>query len=213
MARKTKQQAQETRQHILDAALQMFSERGVSTTSLADIAHAAGVTRGAIYWHFKNKTELFSAIWGQSESKVHNIAKEYRAKYPDNPLYVLREMLIYMLRSTQADRQWRLMMEVLFHKCEFVGDILSSYNVRKEFYHLGYTCIEEDLTRCVDYEQLPADMHIRHAAVTLRAYFTGVMENWLFMPDSFDIYASAPALVDAFLDMLRLSPALRSAAV
>lgn len=47
MARKTKRQAQETRQHILDAAIKAFSERGVSATSLNDIAALAGVTRGA----------------------------------------------------------------------------------------------------------------------------------------------------------------------
>lgn len=53
MARKTKQEAQETRQHILDVALRLFSQQGVSSTSLGEIAKAAGVTRGAIYWHFK----------------------------------------------------------------------------------------------------------------------------------------------------------------
>jgi xanthine/uracil/vitamin C permease (AzgA family) len=46
MARKTKQQALETRQHILDVALRLFSQQGVSSTSLATIAKAAGVTRG-----------------------------------------------------------------------------------------------------------------------------------------------------------------------
>lgn len=48
MARKTKQQAGETRRQIIDAALTAFSEQGVSATSLVDIAKQAGVTRGAI---------------------------------------------------------------------------------------------------------------------------------------------------------------------
>ncbi|MBV5333220.1 TetR family transcriptional regulator, partial [bacterium] len=62
MARKTKEEAQETRKAILDAAETVFQERGVSRTSLAEIATAAGVTRGAIYWHFANKAELFDAM-------------------------------------------------------------------------------------------------------------------------------------------------------
>lgn len=66
MARKTKQQARETRQLILDVALRLFSQQGVSSTSLATIAKAAGVTRGAIYWHFKNKSDLFNEIWEQT---------------------------------------------------------------------------------------------------------------------------------------------------
>ena len=54
MARRTRDEALETRNTILDTAERVFSERGVSHTTLADIAAAAGVTRGAIYWHFKN---------------------------------------------------------------------------------------------------------------------------------------------------------------
>lgn len=90
MARKTKQQALETRNQILDAAIARFSEFGVSATSLADIATAAGVTRGAIYWHFKNKTDLLNEIWAQSESGLEDVEQEYQSKYPDDPLSLMR---------------------------------------------------------------------------------------------------------------------------
>lgn len=82
MARKTKQEAQETRQHILDVALRLFSQQGVSSTSLGEIAKAAGVTRGAIYWHFKDKSDLFSEIWELSESNIGELELEYQAKFP-----------------------------------------------------------------------------------------------------------------------------------
>ena len=52
MARKTKNEAQETRKTILYAAMQVLLTRGIARTQLADIAREAGVTRGAIYWHF-----------------------------------------------------------------------------------------------------------------------------------------------------------------
>ncbi|WP_303295791.1 TetR family transcriptional regulator, partial [Escherichia coli] len=82
MARKNKQEAQETRQHILDVALRLFSQQGVSSTSLGEIAKAAGVTRGAIYWHFKDKSDLFSEIWELSESNIGELELEYQAKFP-----------------------------------------------------------------------------------------------------------------------------------
>ena len=62
MARRTKEEAQATRDRILDAAELEFQRHGVSRTSLQAIARAAGVTRGAIYWHFKNKPDLFKAM-------------------------------------------------------------------------------------------------------------------------------------------------------
>ena len=59
MVRKTKEEAEQTRKDILNAARIVFHECGVSRSSLEKIAKAAGVTRGAIYWHFKD-TEKFT---------------------------------------------------------------------------------------------------------------------------------------------------------
>ena len=62
--RKTKAEAQKTRQQLLRAALDTFYLRGVGRASLHEIAQAAGVTRGALYWHFKNKEDLFDGLFG-----------------------------------------------------------------------------------------------------------------------------------------------------
>jgi TetR/AcrR family acrAB operon transcriptional repressor len=62
MARRTKEEAAATRDSILDAAEKLFVEQGVSRTTLQHIASAAGVTRGAIYWHFDDKGALFNAM-------------------------------------------------------------------------------------------------------------------------------------------------------
>ena len=62
MARRTKEEAQVTRERLLDAAEAIFRERGVTRTSLAEVAAAAGLTRGAVYWHFKDKADLFRAM-------------------------------------------------------------------------------------------------------------------------------------------------------
>src|SRR5260370_17036998 len=56
------QQSAVTRKAILDACLKLFARHGFSTTSIDDIASAAGITKGAVYWHFENKAELFHAI-------------------------------------------------------------------------------------------------------------------------------------------------------
>ncbi|OKB68152.1 DNA-binding transcriptional repressor AcrR [Serratia marcescens] len=209
MARKTKQQAQETRRQILDAAVREFSERGVAATSLTDIATAAGVTRGAIYWHFKNKVDLFNEVWESTEPKIDELSTEYRANFPENPLRVLKEILIYILTSTVEDCRRRALLEIIFHKCEFVGEMVPLLDSRKVLYLAGYERIEAILLDCMRCEQLPDDLNTRRAAIILRGYITGLMENWLFMPESFDLRAEAEALVDAFLDMLQFCPTLR----
>ncbi|AXF65931.1 multidrug efflux transporter transcriptional repressor AcrR [Leclercia sp. W17] len=210
MARKTKQQALATRQHILDVALRLFSQQGVSSTSLAQIAQAAGVTRGAIYWHFKNKSDLFGEIWELSESSIGDLETEYRAKFPDDPLSVLREILVYILEATVIEERRRLMIEIIFHKCEFVGEMAVVQQAQRSLCLASYDRIEQTLTHCIKANMLPANLLTRRAAILMRSYISGIMENWLFAPQSFDLQREARDYVAILLEMYQLCPTLRA---
>ena len=213
MARKTKQQAQETRQPILDVALRLFSRQGVSSTSLAEIAKAAGVTRGAIYWHFKNKSDLFSEIWELSESNIGELEIEYQAKFPDDPLSVLREILVHLLEATVTEERRRLLMEIIFHKCEFVGEMAVVQQAQRSICVESYDRIEQTLTHCIKAKMLPGNLMTRRAAILMRGYISGIMENWLFAPQSFDLKKEARDYVAILLEMYLLCPTLRAAPV
>lgn len=211
MARKTKQQALETRQHILDVALRLFSQQGVSSTSLAEIAKAAGVTRGAIYWHFKNKSDLFSEIWQLSESSIGSLESEYQAKFPGDPLSVLREILVYILEATVVEERRRLMMEIIFHKCEFVGEMAVVQQAQRDLCLESYDRVEAALRECTRAGQLPGDLLTRRAAILMRSYISGIVENWLFSPDTFDLKKEARDYIAILLEMYQLCPTLRGA--
>ncbi|GHD96902.1 MULTISPECIES: multidrug efflux transporter transcriptional repressor AcrR [Pseudocitrobacter] len=208
MARKTKQEALATRQHILDVALRLFSQQGVSSTSLVDIAKAAGVTRGAIYWHFKDKSDLFGEIWELSESSISDLEIEYRAKFPDDPLSVLREILVYILEATVVEERRRLMMEIIFHKCEFVGEMALLQQAQRNLCMESYDRIEQVLKDCISAQMLPAKLLTRRAAILMRSYVSGIMENWLFAPGSFDLKKEARDYVAILLEMFQFCPTL-----
>lgn len=165
-----------------DVALRLFSQQGVSSTSLAEIAKAAGVTRGAIYWHFKNKSDLFSEIWELSESSIGELETEYQAKFPDDPLSVLREILVHLLESTVTEERRRLLMEIIFHKCEFVGEMTIVQQAQRNICLESYDRIEQTLDHCIHSKMLPANLITRRAAVMMRAMISGLMENWLLPP-------------------------------
>jgi len=210
MARKTKQQALETRQHILDVAMRLFSQQGVSSTSLAEIAQAAGVTRGAIYWHFKNKSDLFGEIWELSESSISDLELEYQAKFPDDPLSVLRELLVYILEATVIEERRRLMMEIIYHKCEFVGEMAIVQQAQRSLCLESYDRIELALKRCMHAKMLPVNLLTRRAAILMRSYISGIMENWLLAPQSFDLKKEARDYVAILLEMFQFCPTMCS---
>jgi len=62
MARKTKAEAAKTRQNILKAALDLFVEKGYERTTFEDVATRIHLTKGAVYWHFKSKSDLFTEL-------------------------------------------------------------------------------------------------------------------------------------------------------
>jgi len=64
-------QSAATKASITDAALRLFAQRGFVSTALDDIAKESGITKGAIYWHFKNKDDLFTEILAHIRTAWH----------------------------------------------------------------------------------------------------------------------------------------------
>ena len=167
------------------------------------------MTRGAIYWHFKNKSDLFSEIWALSESSISDLEIEYRAKFPDDPLSVLRELLIYVLEATAAEERRRLMMEIIFHKCEFVGEMAVAQQAQRNLCVASNERIEQTLNDCIEAGMLPAKLQTRRAAILMRSYISGIMENWLFAPETYDLKREAREFVDILIEMYQLCPSLQ----
>lgn len=64
------EQTEATRRALLDAARALFASRGFADTPTEEIVARAGVTRGALYHHFKDKTDLFRAVVEDIEQEV-----------------------------------------------------------------------------------------------------------------------------------------------
>lgn len=98
MARKTKKDAAVTRESILIAALDLFTEKGYSRATLVDIAKNIGMTRGAVYWHFENKQALLAAlishICEQKEQLVHSQIPEIHTVSDLRHAYVMHARLV-----------------------------------------------------------------------------------------------------------------------
>jgi TetR/AcrR family acrAB operon transcriptional repressor len=123
MARRTKEQSQETRRAIIDAARDVFFEHGVARTSLEQIAAAAGVTRGAIYFHFVDKAALFYAM--RDEVKIPLVDRSDEALAPSeglDPLQRIERFLHVILDQVFKDEVTRKTFQILTFKCEYVGE-------------------------------------------------------------------------------------------
>ncbi|KAF1026468.1 MAG: HTH-type transcriptional regulator TtgR [Burkholderia plantarii] len=211
MVRRTKEEALETRNRILDAAEHAFFEKGVSHTSLADIAHDAGVTRGAIYWHFENKIDLFDAMFSRVFLPIDELKASPVAPH-ENPLTRVRQILVWCLLGVARDSQLRRVFSIMFMKCEYVGDMEPLLQRNRAGMSDALRSIEADLKQAIANGELPADLDAWRATLLLHALVSGFIRDMLMLPDEIDAEQHAERLIDACFDTLRLSPSLRRCA-
>lgn len=198
MARKTKEEAQQTRSQLLDAAEKLFSERGVAGTTLNDIATSAGLTRGAVYWHFQNKTDLIQALWDQAVLPLETSFEELAQALPDDPLARLRAKSVTVLRQVVHDERCRNLMSIILHKCEYVEEV---GGWREGYLARRAECLEEitaDFRQAIQIGQLPSSLDPQFAAVGLFAIVDGLCFHWLLNPALFSMEEKAQSYVDNY---------------
>ncbi len=195
MARKTKAEALKTRQMLIESAIEQFALNGVANTTLTDIADAAGVTRGAVYWHFTSKIDIFNAIWEQQAPLRDIIYQQTKEDVHTNPLIHLRNQFVTALQYIAADTRLRALMQILYHRCEFIDDMMPEEEIRQKI-GFSYENVRQVLTESIEAGILPADININIVLIMLHGFFSGVIKNWLMAPEKFDLYRHAPELVD-----------------
>ncbi len=204
MARRTKDQALATRHCILDAAELLFQERGVSRTSLQDIAQAADLTRGAIYWHFKDKADLFNAMMERATLPLEQSLESGGTLPPDHdPLRFIEDRFVQALRLTVHHAPTRRVFEIATHKVEYIDELQA---VRSRHLLNRNQCLDEvermlklAARRGLIGRRAPA----RSYAMGLHALVDGLIQNWMLDPEAFDLVRVGRQVLRAYLAGLR----------
>ncbi|HCO8218236.1 acrEF/envCD operon transcriptional regulator [Escherichia fergusonii] len=201
MAKKTKADALKTRQHLIETAIVQFALRGVSNTTLNDIADAARVTRGAIYWHFENKTQLFNEVWAQQPALRELIQDKLLVHDAESPLEQLREQLIVGLQYIAEIPRQQALLQILFHKCEFNEEMISEQEIREKMGFNLHT-LRQTLQKSMAKGEIANQLDLEVMVIVIYGAFSGIVKNWLINPTGYNLYQQAPVLVDNVLRML-----------
>lgn len=204
MARRTKEDALATRNLVLDTAELVFARRGVSRTSLNEIAQTAGVSRGAIYWHFKDKAELFDAMM---QRVLLPMEEELNIATPGQTevLEQMRKGCIQALRKIVADDQLRRVFEIAIHKVEYVDELEAVRDRRRDACKTHLHQFERCMAQCVRRGQLPGRIPARAAALGLHSLLEGLFQNWMLDQGAFDLVRIGTQVIDTYFAGLGLS--------
>ena len=205
MARRTKEDALATRAALLDAAERVFLQRGVSRTSLADVAQAAGVTRGALYWHFRDKVTLFSAMMERVTLPLEIDLDSLDASGAD-VLDAWRARLRQALHRIVHDEQTRRVLQIAMQKVEHADDLAPAIERHIQMHRLNADRERQLLERAAGARGITLPAPAEQLVQGFHAMVHGLIYSWL-LDRSFDLEATGAVSSAAFWRGIGLEPA------
>lgn len=207
MARQTKERAEQTRERIIDAAEQVFYRRGVTRASLEEIAREAGVTRGAVYWHFVDKVEVFRAVEDRARQPYEQMRAALRSSLPSagnalEAMQALETSIVAAFERIQSDELARMRLTVMLLRCDYVDEMAPALERQAETTRSFFNELQHYFNAVIPPPAPGSGWQPEEAAQVLEVVVHGSFMRWLRSPEEFPIGKGVVA-IKAFIAALR----------
>ena len=203
--RKTKEDTAATRRAILEAALTVFSRQGYAAARLEDIAREAGMTRGAIYWHFSSKADLYNTLVSEVSARS-NVVVEQAFAEGGTFIDICRRLMIRLLEYLEDDETYRAVQELILLKSEVTPDLEEGIRMKMDAIHEIEAALMRFIRSGIAAGYVRADLDPIVGARALYTYLNGISVTWLLDQQAFSLRESAPALVDIYIRGIAAHP-------
>ena len=201
MPKRTQEEAAQTRQDLLDAALAVFSRKGYHATRLEDIAEVANVTRGAIYHHFGSKADLYIALVNEVSAQFGQIISQAIEQGGD--FYQIgTRVMVNTWTYLEENVRTREISELFYYKTGDVPELAVIAEKRKEESVSSVEGIAGFIQIAIAEGELPATLDPHNGARAFLAFQNGIANLWLSNRTAFSLKDNAVALAKIFMDGL-----------
>lgn len=206
--RRTKAEAQETRQSILLAAERVFFEKGVSDSTLDDVAIEAGVTRGAIYWHFASKKELFLELYNSVPLPQADMLERLQLATTSqtcDTLDCMEQTACDWLDLFARDEQRQRMLTILL-RTNYTDDFLAVMEAQQRLDEHHARDLESAFDQARRAGSVNSDWTAQSASRSVRWLIKGMCFEWLLFGKKFDLARDGIEDVRRLFRTFRTSP-------
>jgi TetR/AcrR family acrAB operon transcriptional repressor len=181
------------RRQILSAATDVFSRKGYAGTTLDDITAAANLSKGAIYWYFDSKAELFTTILGERASVFLELLED-AAQSAASPLAALEQMWQRWMEALETDRAYQAYARLAHLRIEVGVEPRESLEARRTEERRAQALVTQKVLEAVAAGELPRETDVEAVALTFISVGTGLVRAWLLVPETFLPRAIAPRI-------------------
>lgn len=181
------------RRQILAAATDVFSRKGYAGTTLDDITAAANLSKGAIYWYFESKAELFTTILGERSSVFLELLEDAAQSAP-SPLAALEQMWLRWMEALETDRAYQAYARLAHLRIEVGVEPRESLEARRTEERRAQALVTQKVLEAVAAGELPREADVEAVALSFVSAGTGLVRAWLLVPETFLPRAIAPRI-------------------
>lgn len=174
---------EDAKKRIIEAAMVVIAERGCDQMTIDDVANKLGVSKGAVYWYYKNKEQLIGAVLNKIQSDMQKVSFE---SYYNRPL---DETLIQMFdRFALTDDKQRAIFFEMFALATRNSDVRQ---FTREYYEGLVSTIENAIKKekRKEFRQTEADAH--KLALLIVALYSGLQNYelvWMYQNEIRDLW-------------------------
>lgn len=172
-------QAAETKLQLIEAACKVFYREGVAKATLEQIAREAGVTRGALYWHFNNKTDILDAVFQTVMPQLHELDDCLSQMQGDEYWYALEAYYVAFFQRLEQNILLRQFCTVMHLKCEMTENNAQVVSLLARYRYSWENRLEAIIQQAVVVRALPVNTDVPKTVAVFKNYLVGSMVNYL----------------------------------
>jgi TetR/AcrR family acrAB operon transcriptional repressor len=196
--KRTKEEADITRQKLLQAALKVFSREGYDASRIDSIAKEAGVTRGALYHHFGSKAALYNTLVDEVSQRVSAITLE-AIEEGGSIRDILRRVFVRSTVYASTDPEWQAVNRLALRASTVDPEVKEGRERRLEAARATLQQVAEGIKGGIDEGDIRPDVNPYSAALHFISLQNGILVLWLEDHTLFDLNAEAERVIDLFL--------------
>jgi AcrR family transcriptional regulator len=179
--RRTKADAEKTKEAIIDAAVDVFAGRGYEHARLDQVARKAGVTKGAIYWHFKDKQDLYEHISRREQERMSALIDGV-LKREETPFRKVRALVYSILDNFFDNPKFRSFIELTWYKS---GTAMFNEQLREKtnFVQGFIRTLEGLLDKAAQSAEIGDGIDCRRSALHIASLINGTYRLYVVAPD------------------------------
>jgi len=179
--KKTKEEALKTRKQIIDKAVKLFINNGFSNTTLDQIAQQTGFTRGAIYWHFKDKLDIVKELIEMQHETMTKLLEDLFNR--DEPsIKKMKNIIEAIVDNFYTSKSFRNFIDLTWFKIEYtrLTNLKTTKTELTTYFIDSFKQLVEELQES---GEIKKDLSAMDVAITIANLINGMYRQYFFLPD------------------------------